>query len=686
MGRKRRSKRRGQSTRKKERSLARGVFEANPKGYGFITTPEGEFFIPESKTRDAMDGDLVEVMPIHVKRRQSSSDAGAKGSGAADAKHARMRREEARIVRVIDRKHDTLIGRYEIAEPFGVVVPEDPRIKHDVFTLRSDAPDVPDGAMVKVRILEYPTRRSAATGVIEKVYGDAREADLAVERVIALHALATEFPEDALSEADVRVDADAALRDGYRDLRERFMFTIDPADAKDFDDALSIDETEPGVWRLGVHIADVSAYVGWGSSVDLEARRRGTSVYLPDRVLPMLPSALSERACSLQPGEDRLCMTADLYVDAHAKLLRYELYPAVMRSEARLTYDEALSILNAASQCGEAGSGDGGEVHLSSNASLPCRLRCCSALAKARARWRMSQGGIEFSTKEAKVVLDDAGKPIDISVRKKNDATELIEEAMIFANEVVATHLFQHAMPCAYRDHESPSSESMAALVSVLQEFKWFKSSDSSALVTANPHAIQDVLERVQGRLEEDMVVMLMLRAMMRATYSPRNLGHYGLGLGCYCHFTSPIRRYPDLMVHRMLKYSLGFEQADFDEQCASLAWLCEHSSAMERKAEAASLDAQKAKMAEYMHSRIGEEFDAIVSGVMSYGLYVRLDNCIEGLIPIRTLDTEYFVYDEQRMSLRGADTNTVYRLGQKLHVKLIAVDTLLARIDFALA
>lgn len=653
MGRRRRSSKHS-PVRKKAHQHPRGVIQVNQRGFGFVKTPEGEFFIPESKMRDAMDGDLVEVSTSQGMRF-------AKGT----------RHVEARVVRVLERKHAEVIGRYEVVEPFGIVVPDDPRIRHDVFTLRSASPDVPDGSIVRVRILEYPTRNSSATGEVVAVLGAADEERLLIERVIACHDLPTSFSPGALEEAAAKtLDVEGALSSGYRDIRNRHTFTIDPSDAKDFDDALSIEQVSPGTYRLGVHIADVSAYVAWGSSIDLDARARASSVYLADRVIPMLPSALSENLCSLVPGEDRLCMTVDLVVDGNARLLGYEAYPAVMCSRRRLTYDEALELLR-----GGIPQGDG---------EIAEKLMLCSQLAKARQRHRARLGGIEFDTREAKVVLDEEDRPVGISVRAKNDATELIEEAMIFANEVVATHLSEREIPAAYRVHEPPAAATTAALIPILQEFKWFTTEDAARLKAGDPYAIQRILAACDGRQEQELVVMLMLRSMMRAVYAPRNEGHYGLGLEAYCHFTSPIRRYPDLIVHRALKEALGFSQPGMRFQAESLTWLCEHSSERERVAEAAAFDSQKVKMAEYMEQFVGDEFEGLVVSVVSYGFYVRLDNCVEGLVPVRTLGDEYFVYDEDRHTLRGADTLTTYRLGHRVRVRLASVDVRLARIDFS--
>lgn len=635
---------------------------ATSQKYGFVRTKDDEYFIPASKCRDAMDGDIVEFTV--------SSDGGKKHrkkhgkTGAASRSDKRL---EARIIRVLERKHSEVIGRFEVAPPFGVVIPDDPRMRYDIFTKLSDNPDIKDGTTVRVRILEYPTKRNAATGKIVEVFDGSNNASLQTEKVMARYNLPSSFPEEVLECANGKLlDVEGALKSGYRDIRDRFTLTIDPEDAKDFDDALSIEEVSSGEFRLGVHIADVSAYVLWADEIDFEARKRATSTYLADRVIPMLPPRLSEELCSLRPNEERLCMTCDLFVDEHANLLDCEFYPAVMKSDVRLTYDQAQE-----------------KIESKDADPLAEKLRLLSKLAKERQRNREVLGGIEFNTEEAKVVLDEEGKPVDIKVRQKTDATKLVEEAMIVANEAVATYLYDNERPCAYRDHEKPASDALGALVPVFQEFKWFTHEMSCELETGNPHMISHILEAVKGRAEEQLVTMMLLRAMMRAVYSPENEGHYGLGLSAYCHFTSPIRRYPDLIVHRMLKNAIGFKQKHMKSQVEALAFLCEHSSEMERNAEAASFDSQKQKMVEYMEPRIGETFDAIISGVVSYGLYVRLENCVEGLVPVRTLGDEYFIFNEARHELCGSETNSLYRLGMRVRVKLQSADIALSRLDF---
>lgn len=763
-------------TRRHPRSNPRGVLSVRQGGFGFVQTAEGEYFVPEAKMNGAFHGDLVEIAPSPVSSRGGhrgtrSPEGHGGGSGHCDEKPA------ARVVRVVDRAHDTIVGRYEVAEPFGVVVPEDTRIPYDIFTMRADHPQVPDGALVRARITTFPSRSTAATGVVEEVLGLTDDESAAIELIIARHKLETAFSEGAQAEAlDATLDVEGALAEGYRDLCDRFVFTIDPSDARDFDDALSLDRLEAGegaagpldadrssigvasslaetsaagerggaetsgsgaaetqekslaheesipkpprstrstsdpdesyaagrgigsgvlnagtgkaVWRLGVHIADVSHYVPWNSSVDLDARRRATSVYLVDRVIPMLPEQLSNELCSLKPGEDRRSLTADLYLDDRGRLVRYELYPALIRSDERLSYDQAQEMIDASRRDGDGESVESGvscSPHEQSDA-LGWRLSALSKIAHLRARARRAAGGIDFATTEAKVRLDGEGRPVSIELRRKTEATSLVEEAMILANETVASHMRDAKFPCVYRVHEQPSAESLAALVPVFQEFVWFKDIDQQGLVAGDPLAVQAVLAASAGRAEGELVSTLVLRSLKRAVYRPLCEPHYGLASAAYTHFTSPIRRYPDLIVHRMLRSQLTKRPEWFDQEVSSLAWLSEHSSAMERVAEAASRESHELKIIEYLERFIGQTFSAVVSGVASYGLYVRLENTAEGLVHMKDLGHEYFALDPVLYRLTGQDTGKVYHLGQRLCVTLTRADVHARRLDFRLA
>lgn len=653
-------------------------------GFGFVQAAEGEYFVSSHDMNGAFDGDLVELAPISRKgaRRGAGRHAGdAQGPGERPA---------ARVLRVLERAHDTVIGRYEVAEPFGVVVPEDTRIPYDIFTMRAENPDIQDGSLVRVRIVQFPTRKTAATGVIEEVIGQEGDARIGIDLIMAKNKLETEFSEASLEQArTASLDELGALAQGYRDLRNRFIFTVDPIDARDFDDAVSLDMLDGNVdfagvagaprgakWRLGVHIADVAHYVSWDSSLDLDARRRATSVYLADRVIPMLPHELSNDLCSLKPHELRRSMTVDLYLNSAADVLGYDIYPALIQSAARLTYEQAQAML-------EDSFGDAGDLPLD---QLTERLKLLSLVAKKRSAKRKQAGGIDFATVEAKVKLDEEGVPVDVVMRRKTDATELIEEAMILANETVASHLESREFPCMYRVHERPSADALDALVPVFQEFPWFTEDMALKLMTGNPRTIQSILDASSGRSEEELVSSLVLRSMKRALYKTENEGHYGLASKAYAHFTSPIRRYPDLVVHRMLKAQLGKRPEKFGSEVSAMPWIAEHSSEMERIADTAARESQELKIIEYLERFVGEFFSGVVSGVATYGLYVRLDNTAEGFLPVRMLGGECFSFDPRRWCLCGQDTGKTYRLGQRVAVVLIAADARERKLEFRLA
>ena len=651
-------------TRRNPRSNPRGVLRVSAAGYGFVQTAEGEFFVPASKMGGAFDGDMVEIAPTHVnpQHKQPHKAHGKQGD-----------KPSGRVVRVVNRAHESVVGRYEVAEPFGVVVPEDRRIPYDIFTMRKDYPHVRDGDAVRVRITTYPSRNEAATGVIEEVIGRAEDEDLAIDMIVARHKLETAFSDASIEQAEkAEVDVAGALGEGYRDLRDRFVFTIDPADARDFDDAISIDEVD-GLVRLGVHIADVSHYVPWNSSIDLDARRRATSVYLVDRVIPMLPEELSNDICSLKPGEPRRAMTADMFLDGSFEVKRATFYPSVIESKARLSYEEAQEALD----------GDGSA---SIDEALADKLHRLHEVACGLADAHRRAGGIDFDTTEAKVRLDSGGEPEAIVLRRRTDATEMIEEAMVLANNQVASYLSERGFPSVYRVHEPPSPESLAELVPVLQEFDYLKTVSASAFSAGSPTAIQAVLGRAAGRPEAELVSTLVLRSMKRAEYKSECGPHFGLASDAYTHFTSPIRRYPDLIVHRMLKAQLFGKPGTFEQQVHSLAWLAKHSSEMERIAEAAARESQEYKMIEYLSRDVGAAFNAVIAGVASYGFFVRLENTAEGLVPLKELGAEYFALDARRHQLVGQESGTVYRLGQRVRVVLEAAYPRERKLDFRLA
>jgi ribonuclease R len=661
---------------------------ATAAGYGFVRTAEGDFFVPASKMGGAFDGDMVEVAPLPRDPRRHSGGADRAGAAPSPA---------ARVVRVLHRAHETVIGRYEVADPFGVVVPLDARIPSDIFTMRSDNPQVPDGALVRVRIVQFPSRHEAATGVVEEVFDAVAEGQIDGEMVIAAHRLETTFSDGALRQAALAtVDVEGALTGGYADLRDRFVFTIDPDDARDFDDAVSLQPLEGDRWLLGVHIADVSHYVEWGSPIDLDARRRATSVYLVDRVLPMLPEALSNDVCSLAPGQPRRAFTMDAVVDGHGRIERERFYLSIIESHARLSYDLAQRLIDvarsggtpaqAAIECRDCPLPAGAsEIDDAACATLFAVLPQLDRIARQRRHARRGAGGIDFDTVEAKVRLDGDGRPTAVTLRERTDATSLVEEAMLMANECAARHLHAAQMPGIFRVHDAPSPDSMAQVVPVLQELGYMRDVSMERFVAGDPFAVQDVLALAQGRPEQHLVSQLVLRCMQRACYSSACLPHYALASQAYCHFTSPIRRYPDLVVHRMLKAVLQGTSPTHGQQVDSLGWLAEHSSAMEREAEDAARETQELKLVEYMARHVGETMSGLVVGVAPYGIYVQLGNTAEGLLPARGLGTEHFAYDAVLHKLTGQDSGTVYQLGQPLDVVIAAAPPHRRRLELRL-
>lgn len=676
--------RRSSKARRRPKARPQGVLELHAQGFGFVKTAEGEFFIPASKINGAFPGDLVEIA------RLSSSDARGMQSHS-------NRRPTARITKVLMRCKDTLIGRYEIAEPFGIVIPEDPAIPYDIFTLRRDAPHVHEGDIVEVRIQEFPSRNSAATGRIVRVLGSEDDVDIAIDLIIAEQQFETEFSDAALEEANAAsFDATEAFAQGYCDLTKEFIFTIDPVDARDFDDAVSL-EREGQNYRLGVHIADVSRYVPFGTSIDLDARRRATSVYLVDRVIPMLPEHLSNNLCSLVPAQKRATISVEALVSPTGKVLSYDVFPSVIRSSARLSYDQAQAVLDASrsgktvEQMQKAVNAcevphDSIPLSRATLEKLQYRIVGLDSLAKALFQRRKKDGCMDFDRVEAKVRLDKNRNPIEICYRKKTDATQLIEESMILANHLVAQWLLDKNLPCVFRVHDAPDGDALRALYMLLREFPLCRDIDKRLFCDGNPQALQDVLERVKGHPLQELVNTLLLRAMKRAVYRADQDYHYGLALDTYCHFTSPIRRYPDLLVHRMLKEGFFGRSETFEAQKNALPWMAEHSSEMERRAEKAARQSQLVKIVEYMQGYIGSTFEGVISQVSTFGITVRLENTATGTVPVEELGDEYFSLDPARHLLSGVSTGRVYRLGQRLQVVLVAAYPRGRHLSFKLA
>ena len=630
-----------------------GRFTSTRHGYGFVASPDGDYFVPARDTGGAMHGDTVSLRP--------------------DTKQGRAGRSGV-VVQVTQRAYTSVVGRFERHGAIGIVSPSDRRVRTEVFVSGAGMGDATSGDIVMVRLTGYPSRNHAAQGYIEEIIGREGDPGIEIEITIREHGLRTEFPAAVAQEAArIRLDVDDALarESDRRDIRERFTFTIDPVDARDFDDAISIEHAEDGRVILGVHIADVSHYVPWDSSIDTEARLRATSVYLVDRVLPMLPEELSNGICSLNPGEDRLAFSVDMVLSKDGAVEESSFYPSVIRSDRRFSYDEV-------------------DTWLSGDAPFPdarCEesLREFARVTRHIGERRVARGGLDFETVEAKVRLDSEGTPLEVVLRERTVATNSIEEAMIAANEAVARHMRDAKAPMVYRIHENPDPDALGQISLVLKEFDY----PIKDLHGASPATFQRIIAFAHGRREKYLINSLLVRALERARYVDYLAPHFGLASAAYCHFTSPIRRYPDLIVHRLLKAQLrGTLQTDHDasRMAPELGWLAEHSSTMEREAAMAEMDSTRYKLCQLMADHIGEEFAGIVTGVANFGLFVQLANTAEGMIRSDALPGDRYRFEVDRHMLVGEKKGDSYRLGQAVTVRITNVSLGDSRIDLELA
>ena len=657
-----------------------------------VETAEGVYRLGSRSMREAMPGDRVYVS-LH------------RGKGGA---------RRAVVEHVIDRAVAAIVGVFEPAGPLGAVRPLDARIKQDFFVLPADDSPrrlgVEPGDIVSARIVDYPSRTESGVVTLERRIGDANEPSLGIECVMVRYGLVDGYPQAAVDEAaSLAVDVEGALADPLRrDIRDRFVITIDPVDARDFDDAISVARTVRGGWMLGVHIADVSHYVDWGSAIDLEARRRSTSVYLADRVLPMLPERLCNDLCSLRPDEDRLAFTVDIELDAQGRVRTYEPYPSVIRSRVRMDYGAADALLREGDPDGAAlDAAARGRAELAVEAArangvdLRAFLRNADALAHARREIRRKRGSIDFDTPEVHVLLDEAGMPVDIVTRERTAATSLVEEAMLLANECVAEFLADRDLVSAYRVHEDPSPDSLASAAKTLTELGAVEGGLAAGIMLGDPRAINAAVEDAADTAFAPQVNALLLRAQQRAVYKSHNEGHYALGARAYCHFTSPIRRYPDLIAHRVLKVALAKHELGKKEALARAPrltgkgpqaleaicpQLCRQASDNERAADAAANASQKVKVAQLYAGRIGERDTGTVSWISDLGAFVRLDATgAEGLIRMNALGTEWWDFDDVRLTLTGESTGTRVGLGCRVVVEVASVNVLRGHLDLKL-
>ncbi|VBB07542.1 cold shock protein [Lucifera butyrica] len=640
-------------------NLVVGRLAIHNKGYGFVIpenpSEEGDVFVAADVMMNAMNNDRV-VARIH--RRQQ-------GAG---------KRREGEVIRIVERANARIVGTFDHGRNFGFVIPDDSRIGQDIFIPREEFSGAKSGSKVVAEITKWPEKRKSAEGKIVEILGMPGEPGIEILSIIKKHNLPVEFPPEVEQEA-VRIPQSIEPEEiaGRRDLRQLSIVTVDSEDARDLDDAVHVQRLKNGRYLLGVHIADVSYYVRENTALDEEARSRGTSVYLVDRVLPMLPPRLSNGICSLNAGEDRLTISAHMEIDHRGQVLRYEVFPSVIHVSKRLSYNIVRRILAEHDENLRA-------EYQELVGSLEDMERLCHIL---RSR-RMRRGAIDFEFPEVKVKLDEQGHPLEIVKRVRSIAESIIEEFMLVANETVAEHMYNRGMPFVFRVHEEPEPEKMVKLNNLLHNF----GQHLAAMDEVQPMALQKVLNRIAGRPEERIISTVMLRSLKQARYEAENLGHFGLAATYYTHFTSPIRRYPDLIVHRLIRES--FTEGDVSAKrrqrlAALLPEIALHSSQRERAAAEAERETVDFKKAEYMGRFIGDEFEGIISGVTAFGFFVELDNGVEGLVHVSALDDDYYQYVEEQYALIGERTRKVFRLGEAVKVILTKVNLEERNIDFTL-
>lgn len=625
--------------------LVVGRLQGHQKGFGFVI-PEDEspdIFIVSTAMNGAMHGDKVIAQVLKEENKG--------------------KKREGEIVKVIERANQKLIGVYEASKNFGFVVPEEKRIFQDIFIAKENINGATNGDVVIVEITQWPEKRRNPEGKILEILGKKGEKGIDILTIIKKYKLPEEFPTKVQNYAsNLPTEIPEEEYKNREDLRDIKMVTIDGEDAKDLDDAVSIERLSNGNFKLGVHIADVSHYVKEKSPLDREALKRGTSVYLLTKVIPMLPKELSNGICSLNPKVDRLAMTCFMEINNEGKVVDYRITKSVIRTNERMTYTDVTKILK-----------DHDEELIKRYDYLVEDFKAMEELAEILYKKRMKRGAIDFDFDESKITLDENEKPIDVRPYEREIANRIIEEFMLVANETIAEHMFWTKLPFVYRIHEDPDEEK-------LQRFREFAYNLGYFIKSSNeihPKALQQIIEAVKGKKEETVVSTLLLRSLKQARYSPQCVGHFGLAAKYYCHFTSPIRRYPDLIIHRIIK---EFLDGNIDESRAkalekAVDYASIQSSEMERVAMEAEREVDDLKKAEYMSEKIGEEYTGIVSSVTNFGMFVQLPNTIEGLVHISNFEDDYYVYDEDHLCLIGERTKHQFRLGDEVKVKVAKVD-----------
>lgn len=660
-----------------------GIFCGHPKGFGFVTVEgmEQDVFIPEDRTGAALHGDRVQIVV-------ESQD---RGGG---------RRAEGSVLKVLEHANKEVVGYYQKSKGFGFVIPDNQKISKDIFIPQGCDMGAVTGHKVVARIKEFGDANHKPEGVVTEILGHVNDPGTDILSIVRAYGLPEEFPPEVMDEVEGCPDEVAVpgmTRDeetwdgpygigdltspadwtgdlaGRLDLRGLRTVTIDGEDAKDLDDAVTLCRNGQGGYILGVHIADVSHYVKEGRPLDKEALKRGTSVYLVDRVIPMLPHKLSNGICSLNAGTDRLALSCIMELDDQGNVLDHKIAETVIHVDRRMTYTAVNAIVT-----------DGDETVMAEYEGFVPMFMLMKEVSDILREKRKKRGAIDFDFPESKIILDAQGKPLEIKPYERNAATKIIEDFMLAANETVAEDYFWQSLPFLYRTHDNPDPEKMKQLGTFIHNFGYFIRLQQGEI---HPKELQKLLDKIEGTPEEVLLSRLTLRSMKQAKYTTLCSGHFGLAARYYTHFTSPIRRYPDLQIHRIIKESLkgglGDKRAGHYE--AILPGVAMQTSALERRAEEAERETDKLKKCEYMSRFIGQEFDGVVSGVTNWGLYVELPNTVEGLVRISELRDDYYIFDEQHYELVGEMTRKTFKLGQPIRVQVASTDRLLRTVDFIL-
>ncbi len=639
-------------------NLVRGKFIGHAKGFGFVT-PEtdgmDDIFIPPPEVNGAMNGDIVLV-------RVSKGDYGD--------------RREGSIIRIAERKTTKVVGTYQDNRGFGFVIPDDKKLPMDIFIGKGNSLDAVEGHKVVVEITEWPSELKSATGMVVQILGHKNDPGVDILSIIHKHGIEVEFPPEVMEQANKTPD-EVQEKDLFkrRDLREDLVITIDGADAKDLDDAISLVKNEDGTYTLSVHIADVSYYVEEHTPLDEEAYDRATSVYLTDRVIPMLPHKLSNGICSLNPHVDRLTMSCQMTIDRNGKVIHHEIFESVIQSKERMTYTDVYKII-----------GEKDEELMKKYEHIVPMLNNMADLASILRQKRIDRGAIDFDFKESKVIVDEQGWPTDIVIRERTAAERLIEEFMLAANETVAEHFHWMQVPFLYRIHEDPKAEKLQRFFEFLTNFGIVVKGTGNKV---HPRALQEIVESIEGMPEETVISTMLLRSMQQAKYFEESLGHFGLSADFYTHFTSPIRRYPDLIVHRLIRTYLINKDVSSETIAhwnANMSEIAQHTSERERRAVDAERDTDALKKAQYMLDKIGEEFDGVISSVTNFGMFVELENTVEGLVHVSYMTDDYYRFDDRQMMMIGEHTGKQFRIGDEVTIKVVSVKPEESAIDFEIS